>query len=247
MDGSIEILYADEYILAVNKPSGIPVIPDGYDPARLNLHELISVKYSKVWTVHRLDADTTGVLIFARDIHSHRELNRQFEDHSIQKIYQLIVWGVVSWEKATADFPLRVNGDRQHRTIIDPAKGKYAMTDFRVVQRFHASIIWLTAQPATGYTHQIRAHASSLGLWLIDDPLYFPHPHPLPEDWQPLHRKDLYAKVEHLPIHRTALHAASISFIHPHTLQTMTIEAPLAEDFQAAIDQLQTQYKDAAG
>ncbi len=228
---SQEILYTDEAILAVNKPAGLLVIPDGYDTSKPNLQALLSQTYSRLWVVHRLDQDTSGVLLFARSAEAHRHLNAQFEHHMIRKTYHLLTWGAVDWDSRTVNLPLLVNGDRHHRTVIDLQRGKPAHTVFTVLERFSGEISLIAAVPTTGYTHQIRAHCAALGLWLVNDPLYFPRSFPPPTDFQPLHRTDLVQHVQFLPISRTGLHAQQISFQHPNSDLPLTLQAPYPQDF----------------
>jgi len=232
---AIEVIYQDDALLIVNKPAGLVVIPDGYHRDLPNLHHLLSQTYGRLWVVHRLDLDTSGTLIFARSAQTHRHLNTQFEHHAVAKIYHLLTWGTVSWETYTVDYPLRVNGDRNHRTIIDIKKGKPAQTVFSLMERFSGEISVLSASPVSGYTHQIRAHCAALGLWLVNDPLYFPRPIPRPADYQPPHRSDLLPHVQFLPISRTALHAQQISFHHPETGLPLTLQAPYPRDFAESL------------
>ncbi len=219
-----EILLEDEAVLAVNKPAGMLTIRDGYDPALLHLSGWLQERFGRVWTVHRLDKDTSGVILFARSADDHRFLNGQFEDKQVRKVYHALAWGLPEWKETLADFPLRVNGDRRHRTVIDRQRGKPASTALRVqeaYQDFAACLI--EARPGTGYTHQIRAHLTHLGFPLLCDALYGRHDsHP----GQPL------------LIQRTALHAAQITFHHPLTREDFTVSAPYPDDFQLALEQL---------
>lgn len=227
----IEIIYQDDALLVVNKPAGLSVIPDGFDPDKPNLHHLLNQTYGRLWVVHRLDQDTSGVLLFARSAQSHRHLNTQFEHHTVAKTYHLLTWGAVPWESHTVKFPLRINGDRNHRTIIDFQKGKPAQTEFKLLEQFSGEISLLSASPLSGYTHQIRTHCAAIGLWLVNDPLYFPRPIPLPTEYHTLHRSDLLPHVQYLPISRTALHAQQIDFSHPETNLPLSLEAPYPRDF----------------
>ncbi|HWR66578.1 MAG TPA: RluA family pseudouridine synthase [Bellilinea sp.] len=228
---AIEIIYQDDALLAVNKPAGLPVIPDGFDPDKPNLHHVLSQTYGRLWVVHRLDKDTSGVILFARSAEIHRQLNVQFEHRALSKTYHLLTWGPVPWESLTVNYPLRINGDRNHRTIIDVHNSKPAQTDFNLLERFSGKISLLSASPFSGYTHQIRAHCAATGLWLVNDPLYLPHPIPPSADFQPPHRSDLLPQVEYLPISRTALHAQQISFHHPDTNLPLTLQASYSRDF----------------
>jgi len=224
MEDMPEILLEDEAVLAVNKPAGMLTIRDGYDPALPYLSGRLQERYGRVWTVHRLDKDTSGVILFARSAEAHRLLNRQFEDKQVRKVYHALAWGVPEWTETRAEYPLRVDGDRRHRTVIDPRNGKPASTTLRVLETYPsvgASLI--EARPTSGYTHQIRAHLTHLGFPLLGDALYA--------------RPDAVAGFPPL-LTRTALHAAQISFIHPLAQEVLTVNAPYPDDFQQALEQL---------
>lgn len=228
----IEILYVDEDILAINKPAGILTIPDGYDPAKPFLTRILSEQYGRLWTVHRLDRDTSGVLLFARNPQAHRALNLQFERHQVQKIYHLVTYGHWSQTEIEVNYPLKVNGDRRHRTVVDFTHGKPARTVFRRICALKNGYILLEAQPFSGYTHQIRAHLTSIGFQILGDSLYKPHPvsenhpsHPLPAD---------------APIfQRVALHAFTVTFFHPsQPSREVTVIAPYPTDFSILVETL---------
>jgi RluA family pseudouridine synthase len=232
---SIDVLFVDDSLVAVNKPAGLITIPDGYQPDRENLLDSLSNRFDKVLTIHRLDAETSGIVLFARTQAAHRKMNAQFEQRQIVKIYHLLVFGALQSESPVVTHPLKINGDRQHRTVVDSVHGKHARTDFFVQQRFSNSVSMLSAVPHTGYTHQIRAHAASLGLWLLADSVYLPHPFPAPEGWQQPNKKELFQLIADLPIQRTALHAYQISFAHPVTGAPITLEAPYPTDFSSTL------------
>lgn len=228
------LLYEDEALLAVNKPAGLRTIQDGYDPTLPHLIGLLQAAYGEVWVVHRLDKDTSGTILFARTSQAHRELNRQFEQRQTVKEYHALVLGSPDWEEREITLPLRLNGDRQHRTVVDPQKGRPASTTCRVLRRFQivnqaaeVGITLIAAWPHSGYTHQIRAHLSTLGLPLVGDPLY-----------KSLHPEDRGRIPPPLPIQRTALHAAKLSFTHPTTGAVLTIPASYPQDFAAALQAL---------
>ena len=122
------LLYEDDDLIAINKPSGVLSIEDGYDKTKYNLRSELKKIYGKIWAVHRLDKETSGVIIFAKNQESHRQLNLSFLNRETEKNYRGIVNGFPIWDTFEINLPLKVNGDRNHRTIYDPFNGKPAST-----------------------------------------------------------------------------------------------------------------------
>ena len=211
------IIFSDDSILVVNKPAGIPVLPDGWEQDAPYLVKLLEGQFGKLWVVHRLDKVTSGVMVFARTAESHQALNMQFERHEAQKVYHAIVVGVPPWDEHIARHLLRVNVGHSHRTVVDHSKGKPSETRFRVLERY-AGYSLLEAAPGTGRTHQIRVHAYSLGYPILGDILYS-----APET-------DLIA--------RPALHAQSLTLTHPVISERLTFTAPYPDDFATALKKL---------
>lgn len=225
------VLYSDESLLVVIKPSGLRVIPDGYDPSLPYLSGMLQEQFGRVWVAHRLDKDTSGVILFARSPEAHRALNTQFERRETHKEYHAIVIGEPEWKDALIDLPLHVDGDRRHRTTIDHQYGKAAETEVRVLQLLKQFAL-VAALPRTGYTHQIRAHLAAVDYPILADPLY-----------QSLKPETQTSKIASqvaagLPIHRAALHAYQITFTHPITGQPLTLQASYPEDFAKTLSAL---------
>lgn len=218
------ILWQDESLLVINKPAGLLTIPDGYDPSLPSVARLFRAIFGKIFIVHRLDKDTSGVLILALTAPAHRQLNDQFSGRQTEKVYHALCAGAPSWDHLPVDAPLLKNGDRNHRTIIDVQHGKPAATDLSVLARYSAAAL-LEARPHTGYTHQIRAHCAYIGFPLLCDALY--------------RRPTAPAEPEGLPIRRIALHACAISILHPFTGERLAFSAPYPLDFSAAVEWLQ--------
>ena len=164
-------LWSDGALLVVNKPAGLPTLVDGYDPAAPYLLGLLKESFGPLWVVHRLDRETSGVIVFARNADAHRALNTQLEKHQAQKVYHALVDGSPEWTEKTVRLPLRTNGDRKHRSVVDIRRGKVAETQLRVLRRFGA-ISLVQAIPRTGRTHQIRVHLAAQGCPVISDALY---------------------------------------------------------------------------
>jgi RluA family pseudouridine synthase len=218
----MNILHEEQHFLIVDKPARLPVLADGWEKDSQYLAKVLEEQFGKIWIVHRLDKITSGVIVFARDAETHRELSLQFENHQAQKTYHAIIEGNPKWEEKTANHPLRTNVGHKHRTVVDDKYGKPSETRFRVIKRYQvrtekdrSEAALVEAKPVTGRTHQIRVHAYALGHPLVEDILYG--------------AKDIYG------IPRPMLHARSLSFIHPKTNETVKFSAPHPPDFEEAL------------
>lgn len=204
MDSTYQIIHEDDSIIVINKPSGLLSIPDGYDPNLPCLKDKLASKYGCIWVVHRLDKLTSGIIIFTKTDQAHRHLNKQFANHSISKNYRAVSHGMPIWEEKIVDTPLKVNGDRRHRTVPDQVLGKAAYTRIRVLKK-NQHYCYLDVFPTSGLTHQIRAHLSSIGHPVVGDRLY----------WRlgSLREKESYQYPFQYGF--MLLHAYSISLYHP--------------------------------
>ncbi|MEA5077311.1 MAG: RluA family pseudouridine synthase [Anaerolineaceae bacterium] len=219
----MELLYQDNDLIAINKPSGLSTLPEGWDSSKPHVRSIVEVDFGPLWIVHRLDKETSGVLLLARNAAAHKSLNDQFANRQIKKMYSALVFGHFP-KTASCALPLRINGDRRHRTTVDHVLGKPASTDFEAVEYIEDCGSWINAYPKSGYTHQIRFHCLSLGFPILGDPLYF--------------TAESKTFSNQNSITRTMLHASQITFTHPITNNQMTLSAPLPEDFQNAITSL---------
>lgn len=230
---AIQILFTDDRVLVIDKPSGLLVIPDGFHPESAHIRMLLEPAFGRLWIVHRLDKETSGALLLARDSETHRELNAQFSNREVKKEYRLIAAGSPQQDQWDVTLPLKVNGDRAHRTIVDLKDGKPAATRFCVIRRFSSGYCLLSAFPLTGYTHQIRAHLTASGLSIAGDPLYQPRPHPSIKGQGDITLPDA-VKIAR----RLMLHAFRIDFFHPGRKQPVSIQSPLPDDFNQLIDEI---------
>jgi RluA family pseudouridine synthase len=231
----IQVLFCDDALLVINKPAGLLTLPDGYNPSMPHIKSVFEPQLGRLWIVHRLDKETSGVLLLPRSAEAHRSLNTQFEQRLISKIYHALVIGSPAWREQIVDLPLRPNGDRSHRTVIDTQRGKPATTHFRVVERFPGYCL-LEAKPETGRTHQIRTHLLSMGLPILGDRLY---------NRLVTKNHESIVTSPHLehdiimwPKQSIGLHAKSLEIRHPVTDEQMKFIAPYPGYFEAVLLQL---------
>ncbi len=234
----IPLLFSDEALLVINKPAGLSTLPDGYNPTLPHIKSVLERQFGHLWIVHRLDKDTSGVLLLARSAEAHRALNTLFEQHKVSKLYHALVVGNPEWQEQTVSLPLRPNGDRQHRTVIDPQAGKPAVTHLKVLERY-GNYCLLEAVPETGRTHQIRAHLYALGLSIIGDKLYGKrntHPDGLKTHPTPTDDNSSSGRIDGM-----GLHALSLEIHHPLSGEKMIFTAPYPEKLRVILEQLRSQ------
>jgi RluA family pseudouridine synthase len=214
---TLELIHVCEDFLVINKPSGVLSLPDGYDRQLPHLRNILEPDHGRLWIVHRLDKDTSGLMLFARNEQAHRMFNYLFSERKIQKKYGALVLGSYRNTPITIVTPLKSDGDRRHRTIVHPA-GKPASTFLDLLTEYDQMTL-LTAEPGTGLTHQIRAHCSSIGHPILNDVLY------MSSEQRKLNDKVIFNHYD-TPFSRIALHATYLRFIDPRNGVERTYESP---------------------
>lgn len=233
---SFTLIYADEDIIVVNKRSGLLVAADRYDLDAPRLDKLVEKEHGTLFAVHRIDKDTSGLVVYARNAEAHRTLCMAFEERTVEKVYHALVYGRPSWESLHVDLPLQADGDQYHRTVANKRFGKPSVTDFRVLGSC-PMYTWIEARPLTGRTHQIRVHLAENGSSIVCDPLYGGNQKPLYlSAVKRSYRGDTFD--ERPLLNRLALHAYSIAFAHPRTGEKVSFTAPYSKDMEAVRNQL---------
>ena len=211
--GLPSILFENDDILAVNKPEGIASVAERHEEKENLLSRFSSKAEGKLYVVHRLDKEASGVILFAKNAGTHRFLNEQFSRWTVRKTYVALVHGVIPEEGGTVDRPLRQFGSG--RMGVDPDRGKECRTEFFVTERFRRTTL-LRVHPLSGRRHQIRVHLYSLGHPIVGDRFY----------------GDRAIQREFA---RLMLHAQGITFLIPSG-DELTVEAPLPESFRVILD-----------
>lgn len=235
------VVYSDDDIVVLNKKSGLLIASDRYDLDAPRLDLEAAKEFGRLYAVHRLDKDTSGIIIYARTPEAHKNLSVQFEERTVEKTYHCLVHGRPTWESLSVDLPLLPDGDARHRTVVNKKIGKPSVTDFKLLGG-SSLYSWLEAKPKTGRTHQIRVHVSQAGFPIVCDPLYSGNQRPvylseLKRNW----RGDEF--VERPLLSRLGLHAYKISFDHPISGERLTFSAPYQKDMDALRKQMEKLFR----
>ncbi|MCB2066471.1 MAG: RluA family pseudouridine synthase [Erythrobacter sp.] len=235
-DIPITVVYEDEHLIVVDKPAGMVVHPAAGNPDGTLVNALLHHcrgqlsgigGVARPGIVHRIDKDTSGLLVVAKSDVAHEGLAQQFADHSLERAYLAVCSGHPRPPAGTVDARLgRSDRDRKKMAVIpdDARRGKHAVTHYRTLERLdHCALVECRLE--TGRTHQVRVHLASIGHPLVGDPVYGRDPAPL----RPL--------LKSLGFHRQALHAARLGFVHPVSGNRLSFSSELPADMRELIDQ----------
>ncbi len=199
----VEMIYSDADFVGVNKPTGLLTVP-GRGPDKQDcLYRRVLEKFPDARMVHRLDMDTSGLVLFARSPEAQRNLSMQFERREISKTYIAVVEGVVKKDEGRVEYPLRKDMTQRlpPKHLVDCVRGKKACTEWKVLERGE-SITRLALFPRTGRSHQLRVHMQSIGFPIVGDPIYG------------------------TAAERLMLHAEVLELHHPATGEPIRLESP---------------------
>lgn len=225
-DIDLDILYEDKDIAVVNKPQGMVVHPaaGNYTGTLVNAllkrcSNLSSINgVIRPGIVHRIDKDTSGVLVIAKNDNSHKHLAEQIKNHSVKRIYIAIVEGIIKCDEGTVNEPLGRHPVERKKMAVVSRNGRKAITHYRVLERYRENTL-IEARLETGRTHQIRVHMAYIGHPLVGDPVYG-------------------YKKQKFKLEGQALHAKTLGFIHPTTGEYMEFTAPLPDYFESLLKKL---------
>ncbi|MAY19703.1 MAG: RluA family pseudouridine synthase [Erythrobacteraceae bacterium] len=236
-DIPLDIAYEDEHLIVVNKPAGMVVHPAAGNPDGTLVNALLhhcggSLSgiggVARPGIVHRIDKDTSGLLVVAKSDAAHEGLSAQFAAHTVHRRYLAVCGGVPKPAEGTIDERLgRSDANRKKMAVLDnnSSRGKHAITHYKVLVGYGSSAL-IECRLETGRTHQVRVHCASIGHALLGDPLYGRTP------------KSLKSLLSELGFARQALHAAELGFVHPILARELRFHADLPADMQRLIDEL---------
>jgi len=234
-DIPLTIVFEDEHLLVIDKPAGLVVHPAAGNPDGTLVNALLHHCKGQIsgiggvarpGIVHRIDKDTSGLLVVAKKDKAHEGLSRQFADHSIERAYLALVAGHPTPPAGTVTGAIaRSNMNRKKMAIVDDGRGKHAVTHYRTLRQFDGASL-VECRLETGRTHQVRVHMSSIGHALLGDQTYGRTPKSL----KPLLADENFA--------RQALHAARLGFVHPVSGENLRFESDIPPDMEALIERL---------
>jgi len=232
---ALDIVHEDDHLLVVDKPAGLVVHPaaGNLDGTLVNalLHHCAGRLsgiggVARPGIVHRIDKDTSGLLVVAKTDMAHEGLSAQFKCHSIHRLYTAIVAGLPKPSSGTVDAPLaRSSANRKKMTVVEEGRGRRAVTHYRLVRPLRAAAL-VECRLETGRTHQVRVHMASLGCPLVGDPVYGRA------------RSDHRELINRLDFRRQALHAAELGFVHPVSKENLSFKSALPSDMQELLGAL---------
>lgn len=229
-----EVIFENDSFIAINKPAGLLSIPDRMQ-SEPSLKDMLLEKYGNIFTVHRLDKDTSGIILFAKTEAAHKYFSQLFEERKIEKYYQGLVIGSPAQKKGTMDAPISEHPTHKGLMVVH-RKGKPSITDYEVLEDLkHFSLVQF--QLHTGRTHQIRVHCKNMGHPLACDELYGDGKPILLSSLKKKFKLSRHDEEERPMLNRLALHSYRLKFTDTDA-KTIDLVAELPKDIRALLQQL---------
>ena len=232
---NVSVIFENEDFVAINKPAGMLTIPDRHDETQLSLYKILNHQYGKIFIVHRLDRDTSGLVLFAKNEASHKYLSQLFEQRNIEKIYLGIIRGSLPNKKGSVNESITEHPTLKGVMII-AKKGKPSLTDYEVIEDYGIySLVQFNIH--SGRTHQIRVHMKFEGHPIVSDPIYGDGKSILLSSFKKKYKLSQHDEEERPLMNRLALHSYKLNFKDQHS-NLHSLEAPLPKDMKALLQQL---------
>lgn len=235
MSMKLDVLFENSEYVIIDKPAGLLSIPDRHQADLPSVQGILKLHYEEVYTVHRLDRDTSGCIGFALNAGAHQYLSQLFEQRKVRKIYQCIVHGSPVADQGVIQKPISAHPVHKGKMMVTHTKGKDSVTEYTVLERFGKYSL-LECVLHTGRTHQIRVHLADLGHPVVGDPLY--------GDGTPVYLSSIkrnfklamHKESETPLLHRLTLHATELEF-NMSSDEKIATQAPLPKDMKAMLNQ----------
>lgn len=238
----LEVIFENEHFVAVNKPPGLLTIPDRHDETLNSLYKILQQQYKRIFIVHRLDRETSGLILFAKDEATHKFLSQQFEQGTVEKFYLGIIHGSLQNKKGIIEEPIMEHPVKKGVMVVN-AKGKPSVTEYEV-QEDYGIFSLVKFQILTGRTHQIRVHIKHLGHPIACDELYGDAKSILLSSFKKKFKLSQEDEEERPLLSRLALHSYQIKF-KDQTGKDFDLIAELPKDMRALLQQLKKRIKNA--
>jgi 23S rRNA pseudouridine1911/1915/1917 synthase len=230
----LDIIFENEHFVVVNKPAGLLSIPDR-EQTEVSLKDLLIKKYGSIYTVHRLDKETSGIILFAKNEETHKYFSRKFEEKSIEKYYIGVVYGSLFNESGTIDAPIIEHPTNKGLMVVHK-KGKPSLTTYTVLEDF-GKFSLVKFQIHTGRTHQIRVHAKNIGHPIVCDPLYADGKPILLSTLKKKFKLSKHDEEERPMLNRVALHSFQLIFSDADE-KHYDLTADIPKDIKAFLQQM---------